>query len=151
MFKGRVVTVVFTSALVLGGCASTGSNDQSLLDRSVDGVSNAASSVGSAVSGFFAGYENGTKIEDKYLASLVVGKTTTKDVEQAIGLPANKETVEGVVSWRYPYTRIPHFGANVNETTIFEFNKKGVLKKAYKANGRTDKTGNALVDSANGS
>ena len=144
MFKEKVIIVAFATSLFVTGCANIGSQDEAL-----NGVNSAASSVSSAVSGLFAGYENGTKIEDKYLASLITGKATTKDIEQAIGFPANKETMKSGISWRYPYTKISHFGANVNETTIFEFNKKGILKKAYKANGRTDKTGNALVDSAN--
>lgn len=147
MLRRKIVLSTALASALISGCSSTPSGkDESLLDRSVNGLSD----VGSAITSYFSGYENGTKVEQGYLDSVKAGKTTTKDVEKSIGLPTNKEAIKGGVAWRYPYTRIPHFGANTNETTVFEFDSKGVLKKAYKVKGRSDKVGNPLIDSANG-
>jgi hypothetical protein len=40
------------------------------------------------------------------------------------------------------------FAPNKSETTVFEFDKNGVLLNAYKSGGTPGQTGNALLDAA---
>ncbi|MCD8212545.1 MAG: hypothetical protein LUC34_00530 [Campylobacter sp.] len=37
--------------------------------------------------------------------------------------------------WYYDFTMIKHIGSNVDESTVFEFNKKDIVVKKYKTSG----------------
>jgi outer membrane protein assembly factor BamE len=95
--------------------------------------------------------KSGTHVTNEKLATFVKGKTRQEDVIAAIGYPPSKNEVSGKEVWSYPYTLItalPFVGENQSETTVFEFNKTGVLTNAYKAGGRAGQSGNPLLDAA---
>lgn len=82
--------------------------------------------------------KSGTHVTNEKLATFVKGKTRKEDVIAAIGYPPSKNEVSGSEVWSYPYTLItalPMVGENKSETTVFEFNKAGVMTNAYKAVG----------------
>ena len=106
-------------------------------------------SIGAAAMDLGA-YTNGVEVTDAQLDQISKGKTTSIEVIKLIGHPVRKDTMNGKELWIYPFTKIRHFGSNVNETTTIEFNSKGIVVDAYKAGGRSDSTGNPLVDAANG-
>ncbi|SQI41640.1 Uncharacterised protein [Leminorella richardii] len=95
-------------------------------------------------------YTTGTEVSQNVMNSFVDGKTKQKDVIAAIGHPNEKSQLGKVEVWKYNYTKIRHVGSNVNESTVFEWNSKGVLKSHYKTNGGGGATGNALLDAAAG-
>lgn len=80
-------------------------------------------------------YTEGTEISSQTMDKLVVGKTNKKDIEKLIGYPLDKQKIGKTEIWRYPFQKIRSFGSNINETTVFEFNRKGILTKKYKAKG----------------
>ncbi len=80
-------------------------------------------------------YTNGTMVTKEQMATLKIGKSKKKDVEEKIGYPQNKSKLGKIEIWKYPYSKIRHIGANINETTVFEFNRRGVLIKKYKVQG----------------
>mgnify|MGYP003513713877 FL=1 len=85
--------------------------------------------------------KSGTYVSQEKLATFVKGKTRQEDVVAAIGYPPTKAEVSGKEVWSYPYsliTALPLVGENKSETTVFEFNKAGVLTNAYKAVGSTN-------------
>lgn len=82
------------------------------------------------------------------LASFVPGKTTRENVVSAIGHPAQKSEHMGKEIWTYPFTLIAAFGPNRQESTVFEFDKNGVLLSAYKAGDMRGQTGDPLLNAA---
>lgn len=85
--------------------------------------------------------KSGTYVSQEKLATFVKGKTHQDDVVKAVGYPPTKNEVGGKEVWSYPYsliTALPFVGENKSETTVFEFNKAGVLTNAYKAVGSTN-------------
>jgi len=85
--------------------------------------------------------KSGTHVTQEQLATFVKGKTRQEDVIKAIGYPPTKNEVSGKEVWSYPYsliTALPFVGENQSETTVFEFDKAGVLTNAYKAVGSTN-------------
>ena len=115
----------------------------------------AAITIGSALSGCttvdsvgdFGAYETGTFISQEKMNSAVDGSSSQKDIEKYYGHPNRKEQVGNKDIWYYDYNKIRTVGGNINEATVFEFNKKGVLSQHYKTN-KSGKTGNALLDAA---
>ena len=93
---------------------------------------------------------SGTEVTQEKLQGFQNGKTTRQEVIAALGHPPQKTEVLGNEVWTYPYTRITAtpFAANISESTVFEFDKKGVLLKAYKTGATPGKSGNALLDAA---
>lgn len=81
-------------------------------------------------------YKSGTEITQEQFDTLKVGKSKKADVIATVGHPGRKEELGGNQVWYYDFSKVRHFGANVNESTVFEFNKAGVLVDKYK-------TGNA--------
>lgn len=143
-------TTVFMGLIVLlSGCVSN--SEQPSLAGKIGGT---ASAVGGGIknvaSGLFGGYENGTNVPEAKLAELKLGESTERDVERVIGLAPEKQQMDDGEVWRYPYTKITHFSGNTNNTTVIEFNRNGVVTKAYKVDTRSSSTGNPLVDAANG-
>lgn len=63
------------------------------------------------------------------------GKSKMAGVEKIVGHPSKKQETKRGEIWSYPYNKIRHIGSNVNETTTFEFDKKGVVTKKYKTAG----------------
>lgn len=66
-----------------------------------------------------------------------MGKTTQEDVRGDTQV------------WYYDFVKIKSFGKNIQEATVFEFGKTGVLSAKSKTNA-VGKTGNPLIDAANG-
>lgn len=63
-----------------------------------------------------------------------MGKTTQDDVRGAFGAPSSREQLGDTQVWYYDFVKIKSFGKNIQEATVFEFGK----------------TGNPLIDAANG-
>lgn len=95
-------------------------------------------------------YRNGTEVTPMQTESFIVGETTSDQVLDVLGAPQRREEINGKIYWYYEYTIIRHIGGNDNTTTTFEFNADDVLIRYYKSKGRAGKTGNALLDAANG-
>jgi len=135
-------------AVILSGCAATDGN--SVMGNISTTAGKIGSSVGNVVSGVFKPYENGIYVSPEQLSQIKPGKSSSKDVIAIIGHPASKEQLKNKEIWSYPYSKITHFGANTNETTLIELNASGVVLNAYKSGGRKDSSGNPLLDAANG-
>ncbi|WP_274644786.1 outer membrane protein assembly factor BamE [Pseudomonas serbica] len=127
MKKTLLLSAAVMSLALLGGCAQVNS-----VVKKMD-------------------YTTGTQVTDQQLQSFKKGKTTQDQVVAAIGYPASKAEVTGKEVWSYPYTLIAAmpFAPNKQETTVFEWNAKGVLLNFYKAGGSAGGSGNALLDAAN--
>lgn len=89
-------------------------------------------------------YTTGTEVKPQALDQIKVNKSTKSDVEKIVGYPPRKQAFGSGEIWYYDYQAIGYipFTGNTNETTVFEFNSKGVVTKKYKAN----KAGNPLTD-----
>jgi outer membrane protein assembly factor BamE (lipoprotein component of BamABCDE complex) len=99
----------------------------------------------------FGAYVTGTEITPAQMDAAEIGKTTQKQVSEAFGAPNRREQLGDTQVWYYDFTKIKSFGKNINESTVFEFNKAGVLTAKSKSNGTSGaKTGNPLLDAANG-
>lgn len=96
-------------------------------------------------------YTTGVNVSAAQMATFVDNKTTKNDVISAIGQPGSKSEVAGNEIWSYGYTFIPGVPftskKNVSETTVFEFDKRGVLAKHYKSAANTQNT-NPLLNAA---
>lgn len=92
-------------------------------------------------------YTSGTHVTEQQVAQFKKGVTTQEDVVQAIGQPPQKNEVGGKEIWSYPYTKIAALPLmpNSNETTVFEWSKKGILLNAYKSGGKTSESSNPLL------
>lgn len=78
-------------------------------------------------------YETGTYVTQQQMDGVTDNVSTADDIEKLIGYPSKKEMVGKKEIWYFDYTKIPHFGANISETTVFEFSQNGILTKHYKA------------------
>ncbi|NDJ27654.1 hypothetical protein CQA38_03175 [Campylobacter sp. MIT 12-5580] len=80
-------------------------------------------------------YTQGTEISQAQLEKLQINKSTQTDVETIVGYPQRKQNLNGGEIWYYDFSKISAnpFGGNVDESTIFEFDKQGRLKKKYKS------------------
>jgi outer membrane protein assembly factor BamE (lipoprotein component of BamABCDE complex) len=96
-------------------------------------------------------YTTGVSVSAAQMSTFVDKKTTKNDVIEALGQPGNKSEVAGTEIWSYGYTFIPGIPftskKNVSETTVFEFDKRGVLSKHYKTAANTQNT-NPLLNAA---
>lgn len=96
-------------------------------------------------------YTTGVSVSAAQMSTFVDKKTTKNDVIEALGQPGNKSEVAGTEIWSYGYTFIPGIPftskKNVSETTVFEFDKRGVLSKHYKTAANTQST-NPLLNAA---
>lgn len=149
MMKNKITPLLVVCAFVMGGCASNGGKNDAMTDFGKS-ASKVGSSIGGAISGYVTGYEQGIYVPQEALAKIKPGKSRAGDVVALIGQPPEKSQVGKKEVWSYPYTKLPIIGASTNETTVIEFNTSGVVLSAYKAGGRQSKTGNPLVDKANG-
>lgn len=96
-------------------------------------------------------YTTGVNVSAAQMAAFTDKKTTKSDVIGALGQPGTKSEVAGTEIWNYGYTFIPGVPftsqKNVSETTVFEFDKRGVLSKHYKTAANTQNT-NPLLNAA---
>lgn len=81
-------------------------------------------------------YTMGTNVSEQKLKSIVINKSKQKDVERIIGYPARKQILGQKEVWYYDFTKISAnpFGGNINESTVIEFNSRGVVINKYKIN-----------------
>ncbi len=129
MNVARKITALglFFTALTLTGCAAVQKLDDKL------------------------SYRTGSYVTVEQFNSLQKGKTTQDQAIQIIGFPHDKLNVSGKELWRYPYAKInaiPFAGENQSETTVLEFNSKGVLINAYKTAGSQGSSDNPLLKAA---
>lgn len=96
-------------------------------------------------------YTTGVSVSPAQMAKFIDKKTTKSDVVGVLGQPGSKSEVAGTEIWSYGYTFIPGVPftskKNVSETTVFEFDKRGVLAKHYKSAVNTQNT-NPLLNAA---
>lgn len=92
-------------------------------------------------------YETGVYVNEEKMKGFTKGNSTQDDIIRFVGHPVRKEQLNEKEVWYYDYTKIRHFGGNVSESTVFEFNSKGVLLQAYKT-GNVGPSGNPLLDAA---
>lgn len=148
-----------TALALTTGCASNGSMED-YKAKFADGARSVGGAVGD-VAGKAVGaakqvggnlvpgdYITGVHVSEEALAQMSPGMTQG-EVEALIGpAPDVIPSSEGDV-WKYPYARIPHFGQNVNETTVVRFGKNQRLVKAYKVDGGgAANSGNPLLEAA---
>jgi outer membrane protein assembly factor BamE (lipoprotein component of BamABCDE complex) len=96
-----------------------------------------------------ATYENGVEITQSQLDTLVKGKSKGDEVVAMVGHPMRTESKKGFDLWYYDYSMISQFKADVSESTVIKVSSKGTVLDFYKT-GRSGKSGNALLDAANG-
>ncbi|WP_443694941.1 hypothetical protein [Pseudomonas sp.] len=81
-------------------------------------------------------YTSGVNVSAAQMAGFIDKKSTQNDVISQIGQPGSKAEVLGKEVWSYAYSfgpGIPFTGKkDFNETTVFEFDKHGVLINHYK-------------------
>lgn len=145
------IAVVSLALAFMSGCASQGGfkNGLNSAMNTAGKVAGGALDVAKDVGGNLvpAGMENGTRVTPETLAMITEGSTMA-EVEALIG-PAPDITAGGTGEiWTYQYTKIPHFGQNINEKTIVRFDLDGKVTRAYKTSGGATNTGNPLLDAA---
>lgn len=93
---------------------------------------------------------SGTEVTQEKLKGFQKGKTTRQDVIAVLGHPPQKTEVLGNEVWTYPFTRLTAnpYSPNISESTVFEFDKKGLLLNAYKTGGTPGKSGVPMLDAA---
>ena len=97
----------------------------------------------------FGAYTTGQEITQQQMDAAQVGKTTQEQIREAFGAPSRREQLGDTQVWYYDFVKIKSFGKNIQEATVFEFGKSGVLSAKSKTNA-VGKTGNPLNDAANG-
>jgi len=99
----------------------------------------------------FKPYKVGTKITPNDLDKISFGQTTSDQLIVFLGHPNKTEARSSYELWYYDYTLIPLWsGRNINESNVFYISKEYKVMKHSKAGARATKTGNALLDAANG-
>jgi len=144
MFRFAVIALTMS---FVSGCASTGGMDGAM--NSVGEFANSTVNVVKDIGGNLVpeGMENGTRVTPETLAMIKKGDSMA-EVESLIGHSGDIALGSSGEVWSYQYTKIPHFGQNINEKTIVRFDKRGNVTRAYKANGGATNTGNPLLDAA---
>lgn len=94
-------------------------------------------------------YKTGTEVTQEQLGNFKIGESTQTDITQTLGQPERKQALNDKEIWYYDFTKIRHIGANVSESTVFEFDKSKKLIQSYKT-GSNGNTGNALIDASKG-
>lgn len=95
-------------------------------------------------------YKTGTHVTAEQMASVMDKVTTQTQIVAMLGQPNRKADVDGKTVWYYDFNQIGQalIGKNINETTGFEFNKKGVVLAHYKTGGQPGTSNNALLKAA---
>jgi len=149
--------IVAATLAFVTGCASSGGDFKTKFQESAKAFGSAAgdfagkaAGAAKSVSGNLVpgDYTTGVFVSPEALAQLEPGMNM--DQVEALTGPAPDVTPssEGEV-WKFPFARIPHFGQNVNETTIVRFDSDKRMTKAYKVQGGgAAASGNALLEAA---
>ncbi|QNP42021.1 outer membrane protein assembly factor BamE [Lysobacter terrestris] len=100
-----------------------------------------------ASAGLFS-IKDGTQVSQEQFDSFAVGKTRKADVTEALGHPQRREQLGDNQVWYYDFSKLS-YGRAIEEATVFEFNKSGVLVEKYRTgNGNDDKDGKSGKDKA---
>jgi outer membrane protein assembly factor BamE len=75
--------------------------------------------------------QDGTQVSQEQFDHLIIGKSKKTDVTDAIGHPGRREQLGANQAWYYEFSKIS-YGRTTEETTVFEFNKDGVLVDKYR-------------------
>jgi outer membrane protein assembly factor BamE (lipoprotein component of BamABCDE complex) len=96
----------------------------------------------------FGAMKTGIQVSQAQMDQVVDSKTKQSDVVALVGQPSRKAQVGTKTIWYYDFNQIGQaiIGKNINETTAFEFNNKGVVVAHYKTTGAVG--GNALLKAA---
>ena len=78
--------------------------------------------------------ETGRYVSPEQMAQFEDGKTKQADVIAVLGHPNNKSQLNNREVWHYDYTKAPYLGKIIDESSVFEFNAKGILLNHYKTN-----------------
>jgi len=94
--------------------------------------------------------KSGTQVSAEQMAAVIDNKSTQADVVSLIGQPNRKVQVGKQTVWYYDFNQIGQalIGRNINETSVFEFDGKGVLVSHYKTGGQPGTSSNALLRAA---
>jgi len=94
--------------------------------------------------------KTGTQISEAQMSQVVNNKTTQAELIALVGHPNRKNQAGGKTIWSYDFTQIGQaiIGRNISETTVFEFNAKGVVVAHYKTGGQGGQSNNALLRAA---
>lgn len=87
--------------------------------------------------------KQGTQVSQEQFEGLTVGKATKADVTEALGHPQRREQLGDNQVWYYDFSKLS-YGRAIEEATVFEFDKAGVLVEKYR-------TGNGPKDEKHGS
>lgn len=98
----------------------------------------------------FGAMKTGTQVSAAQMAELVDGRSKQADVVAAVGHPNRKSQVGAKEVWYYDFSQIGQaiVGRNISESTVFEFNAKGVLVSHYKTGGQAGSSSNPLLKAA---
>lgn len=98
----------------------------------------------------FGAMKSGTQVSEAQMSSLIDGRSKQADVVAAVGHPSRKTQNGAKEIWYYDFNQIGQaiVGRNINETTAFEFNNKGVLVAHYKTGGQVGTSSNPLLRAA---
>lgn len=93
-------------------------------------------------------YKTGTQISQVQMDQVFDSRTKQSEVVTLVGQPNRKAQVGANTIWYYDFNQIGQaiIGKNINETTVFEFNSKGVVVAHYKSGGAA--SGNPLLKAA---
>lgn len=81
-------------------------------------------------------FTTGVPVSAQQMAAFVDRQSAQQDVLAALGQPPRKEMLGTKEVWRYDYTEFNKMrGVDINETAVFEFDRKGVLLAHYKTHG----------------
>lgn len=149
--------IVAATLAFVTGCASNGGDFKTKFQESAKTFGSAAGDfAGKAVGvaktvggGLVPGdYVSGYYVSEEKLAQVEVGMSQA-EVEALIGPAPDIVPSDSGDVWKFPYARIPHFGENVNETTLIRFDSNQEVVKAYKVNGGgAAASGNPLLQAA---
>jgi outer membrane protein assembly factor BamE (lipoprotein component of BamABCDE complex) len=92
--------------------------------------------------------KTGIQVSQAQMDQVFDARTKQSDVVALVGQPNRKTQVGANTIWYYEFTQIGQaiIGKNINETTVFEFNNKGVVVAHYKTAGAAN--GNPLLKAA---
>lgn len=94
--------------------------------------------------------KTGTQVTETQMSSLIDNRSKQADVIAAIGHPTRLTQAGTKEIWYYDFTQIGQsiIGKNINETTAFEFNARGVLVAHYKTGAQQGNSTNPLLKAA---
>jgi len=99
--------------------------------------------------GGFGAMKTGTQISQEQMDE-INSKSKQADVVAIVGQPNRKTQVGAKEIWYYDFSQIGQaiIGKNINETTVFEFDSKGMVTAHYKTGGTPSNNSNPLLKAA---